>query len=272
MEPRLPKGTIYGRMLKRVEVAELILTETTCSANLSLKPHSHEWPYFCFVLRGGYSETSGGKTRLCKPASLVFHPSDEVHSNQIQNCAAKDFCIAVAPGWVERVREYSPLLNNPAHFQGGDPTLLAAKLYCEFQQMDEVSPLAIEALALEIVVAASRRPTIDSKRNPPWLKRARDILHERFTESLRVSDLAASVGVHPAYLAGEFRHLYGRTIGEYVRRLRVRQACREMIESDASIAEIAAMVGFYDQSHFSRVFKQLTGMTPIKYRACFRSP
>ncbi|MBA3784476.1 MAG: helix-turn-helix domain-containing protein, partial [Acidobacteria bacterium] len=52
-----------------------------------------------------------------------------------------------------------------------------------------------------------------------------------------------------------------------VRRLRVENACREMIKSETSLVEIALAAGFSSQSHFSSVFKRMTGMTPAMYRA-----
>jgi AraC-like DNA-binding protein/quercetin dioxygenase-like cupin family protein len=271
-QPRLSKGSFYGRIVKRREVAGFLLTELAYLANFRVKRHSHESAHFVLVLKGAYRENYGNKTRICKPGSLVFHPADEIHSNQIQNTTARDFSIEIAPGWIDRFRDYSSWLDNPSHFRGNGPALLAARLYREFQHLDEVSPLAIEALALEIAVAGARFRPKKASKPPRWLILSRDILHARFTESLRVADLAESVGIHPGYLASEFRRHYSSTVGQYVRKLRVRAACRDLLRSEAPIAQIASAVGFYDQSHFSRTFKQLTGMTPGQYRACFSSP
>jgi AraC family transcriptional regulator len=74
------------------------------------------------------------------------------------------------------------------------------------------------------------------------------------------------VGVHPVYLASEFRKHFGCTIGEYVRKLRVEFACRRISESDSPLSDIAIAAGFSHQSHFSRTFKAVTGMTPAGYR------
>ena len=91
------------------------------------------------------------------------------------------------------------------------------------------------------------------------------------TSQLQVSLMAMSpYTVHPVYLAGKFRRHYGASVGEYVRRLRLKTACRELSHSDAPLSDIAAGVGFYDQSHFTNACKRLTGMTPAQYRAAFR--
>jgi len=57
------------------------------------------------------------------------------------------------------------------------------------------------------------------------------------------------------------RRVHRCTIGECIRRLRVERACRQLSSSDESLATIAANTGFSDQSHFSRTFKRLVGMT-----------
>ena len=64
---------------------------------------------------------------------------------------------------------------------------------------------------------------------------------------------------------------YGRTIGEYVRRLRIERAARELSHGGSPIAAIGLRAGFFDQSHFSRVFRDHTGLTPAAFRAAARS-
>jgi AraC family transcriptional regulator len=53
---------------------------------------------------------------------------------------------------------------------------------------------------------------------------------------------------------------------DYVRRLRVEHARRELMTTSRSLADIAHSAGFADQAHLSRVFRQLTGVTPGAFR------
>jgi AraC family transcriptional regulator len=55
-------------------------------------------------------------------------------------------------------------------------------------------------------------------------------------------------------------------MSEYVRKLRVEQARRDLLATDQPLSTIALATGFTDQAHFSRVFKQLTGLTPGAFR------
>jgi AraC family transcriptional regulator len=67
-------------------------------------------------------------------------------------------------------------------------------------------------------------------------------------------------------LARSFQRAKGSSVGEYQRGLRIALARRALTNEHASIAEVAAMAGFTDQSHFARVFRRMTGETPRDYR------
>ena len=106
---------------------------------------------------------------------------------------------------------------------------LATRLYSEFKAQDEASGLIIEGLALEMIGEAGRHAAQKhGGKVPPWLKQARELLHSNFSESMSLAGIAESVGVHPVYLAGEFRRRFGLTVGEYVRRLQIEYACLKL--------------------------------------------
>jgi AraC family transcriptional regulator len=152
------------------------------------------------------------------------------------------------------------------HARGGELHRLAVRAYRELRSPDGASPLAIEGLVLEMMAVAMRirAPQIDSE--PRWLERAKQYAEANCAHRLRLVEVADAVGVHPFHLARQFRRHFRCTLGEYVRRLRVEFACRQLTVSDVSLVEIALAAGFSHQSHFSRVFKQQTGMTPSAFR------
>ena len=273
MEQRLASGHLYGEMLGQREAAGLVLMETAYSPGLRLPRHSHEHAGFCFVLRGTFDRVYERRTWACGPSSLSFHPSDERHSERFAGEGARLFSIQISQRLLERARDYSIALGDSAVFQGGLPAQLALRLYGEYRRMDDVSPLAIEGLALEIMAEASRRSVGSAERRTPaprWLRQAVELLHAQFSETPTLSAVAQSVGVHPVHLARTFRQHYRCTVGDYVRRLRVESACRTLSTSDTPLAEVALLAGFSSQSHFSTAFKLHTGMTPAEYRSAFR--
>lgn len=262
---------IFGRLVKNQDFDSLTLIESVYPPRATMPRHTHETAHVSIVLRGSFTERCGHKERSSEASTLIIHPPDEDHAVTFHGAGARVFSFHVKAQLHERVRDFTKILDAPATFQGGRPTLLAAQLYRESKTPDGVAPLMVEALALEIVAAVSRRADSLRERSVPrWLGRAREHLHAHFAESVSFTSLAETVGVHPVYLAREFRRAFGRTMGEYVRGLRIETACRAISGSDLPFDEIALAVGFYDQSHFSNAFKRWTGTTPAQYRATFR--
>jgi AraC family transcriptional regulator len=219
------------------------------------------------VLEGLYVETIDQITRLCKPATAVFHPAGEIHSNILLNHAVRDLTVEINQEWIQRFNLPLNALNNPYDYLEADCPRLAQKISEELDSSDEVSNLALEALILDVIVKTSRRRmTIGAM--PRWLRQAREILGGKFNSRFSIVDIAENVGIHPVYLASEFRRHCGCTIGAYVRHLRVRYACQQLSSSSKPLAEIALAAGFYDQSHFTRTFRKIVGLTPKQFRAC----
>ena len=63
-----------------------------------------------------------------------------------------------------------------------------------------------------------------------------------------------------------YRQFEHGTVGDYIRKARINYARRRMLESNEPLVEIALAAGFADQTHFTRSFKRVTGMTPTEFR------
>lgn len=263
------QSDFHGNTLLSRETAGFVLREIVHQPGVKIEKHSHELAHVGFVLRGNFTEICEGKTLECQPLSVSFLAPGATHSDDFRS-EAHCYVLEIAPERFDFVREFLSL-DAPVCFHGGMLGWLALRLYAEARQTDVASSLAVEGLSLEVLAEVSRRQAATLERKPPrWLERARECIHAEFTKPLTHDQIANAVGVHPVYLASQFRHHYGCTIGEYARRLRVESACRNISVSNAPLADIALTAGFADQSHFSKVFKQLTGMTPAQFRANLR--
>ncbi len=128
-----------------------------------------------------------------------------------------------------------------------------------------------ESLQLDEAVAALFT-SLPEHHTPCWLGQVREQLHGRFTESLCLAELAAQANVHEVHLAATFRAKVGCTLGEYVRRLRLDEALRQLCTTDDDIATIAFATGFYDQAHFTKLFRARVGIPPSIFRQKLRNP
>jgi AraC family transcriptional regulator len=271
MIEKIGPGRYFGHHQGSREVAGLTFSESVYPPEFTIPAHCHEHAFFYLVVEGCCTEVCGRKTDSGGPPTLVFHPPGEVHANDWHGAGGRCFHIEIAHSRLESIRQYATVLDRAVRLQGGLPSWLAVRLYREYRQWDGVTPLAMEGLTLELLAESSRQDPIATDRDPPpWLHRVRGLLHDRFTEGLPLDVVAAEGGVHPTHLARNFRRHYGCTVGDYVRRLRVEDACRRLATSDAPLVAIALDAGFADQSHFAKTFKRQTGMTPAEYRRSVR--
>jgi len=258
--------------LREREVAGLIATETRHPRHFRIPAHSHELHSFYVVLDGALTEFSRNSEWSLDGYSVVFTPAGHVHHNTFHGEGGRCFLVEFTTAWIERLNTPGLALDRPRVVASTDVALLSRKLYRQFRDPEPGWPLLVEGLALEILAGFVREShNSDAGEAPNWLVQARDLLHDGFAERLNLAEVARQVGVHPVHLARTFRRHFRCTLGEYQRSLRVEYASRQLSTTQISLAEIAMASGFVDQAHFSRVFKDLTGWSPGRYRTALRA-
>jgi transcriptional regulator GlxA family with amidase domain len=101
---------------------------------------------------------------------------------------------------------------------------------------------------------------------PKALRRVREYVMAHLEESISVQSLAAIVGLSRYHFARAFKQSEGVTPHRFLLQCRVRRAQELLAGTALSLSEIALAAGFSDQSHCSRRFRELVGLTPSKYR------
>jgi AraC family transcriptional regulator len=228
-----------------------------------------EAPYLAFVLDGSLVKSFRRRTVALERGRAVTMPAGARHAARFGTDGAR---IAIV-----KVRDPSTpsggCLDRLVELRAPGLTWAAGRLAEELRASDAAAPLAAEGFALELLAATSReRARAAGRRAPAWLRDAEELLRTRSAECVRLGELAAAVGVHPASLARTFRERHGMSVGDYGRRLRLERAAAEIARTDAPLAAIATEAGFADQSHFTRLFKRHLGTTPARYRRETRAP
>ncbi len=246
-----------GQSLGRREAADVVLSETSYDRGARMPMHSHQSAYFCFVRRGSFRERWKRGSSEHHQDEVIFHPSGDEHANAFLD-SSRCFNVELQPRYATGPAERTSLDRKAVRG-------ILASLYREYRE-GTPSPLVIEGLVYQLLGEAFERPAAGSQRRPAWLQQVRDEVDRRFLEPLTVRQLSESVNVHPVHVARAYRKEYGATVGEHVRSLRVSYAQELLRNREISLSDIALEAGFSDQSHFSRLFKRSTGMTPRKYR------
>ena len=87
-----------------------------------------------------------------------------------------------------------------------------------------------------------------------------------YAERLTLEDMAQRVYLSPAYFSRVFKQETGETFTAYLNRVRIDHSRALLRRKDLRLVDIALMVGFEDQSYFTKVFKKVVGISPLRYR------
>ncbi|HEY1004477.1 MAG TPA: AraC family transcriptional regulator [Streptosporangiaceae bacterium] len=266
--------TLGSSWSRCIDVDGFRVTRVRFPPMLKLPLHTHERATVAVILNGSFDGLMRSSSHPCPVASVLTELPGEPHGNLFERAGADVLTVQPDPARLELLEPFAGLLGEVNHQRDLVATALARRVADELRAPDGVTPLAVEGLVLEMLALTARLRNVPEpgagRRPPHWLGQARDLLHDRYGEHLRVTDLADAVGVHPVHLARVFRLHYGTPVGAYLRGLRMTWAAGRLTESDDGIAQIAIQAGFFDQSHFTRTFKRQFGLTPLAYRNAAR--
>jgi AraC family transcriptional regulator len=134
-------------------------------------------------------------------------------------------------------------------------------------RIDDVLYAESVGQTLVMHVARLRLPQRTTGPLPKWrLQRVQEYIDTHLDSTLSLSDLATVVGLSRMHFAAQFRAATGHRPHEYVQSRRIDSAKAILSNTDMPIAEVALSVGFNAQSHFTTVFKRLTGDAPARWR------
>ena len=139
----------------------------------------------------------------------------------------------------------------------------------EIDNVVEVEAFKREAQRLYAEAVAEEQKTERSGYKNPLVGEVKDYIFRHFHDSIQITDIAKHLNVNPDYLSHLFKKQENITIKRYILREKIRRSRNLLQYSDYSIQEISFYLGFSSQSHFCKVFQEMTGETPGRYRKQF---
>lgn len=221
--------------------------------------HHHSEARIVISLRGTFKTSHGKHILTVNESAAIYRPPGDEHQDFYPEPAE---CLAL---WLPADETSSAR----QAFVTWDHALsdLSHKLQAEWRFQDSASSLILEGFAILATSIVLHRQPVIARGKPHWIGAIRERLEEQYADPPTLTDLARSVDRDAAYVAATFKRMYGASVGHYVRRLRLWQACYCMQhDKQTSLVEIAQQCGYADQSHFARQFKRLFHITPREYR------
>lgn len=93
-----------------------------------------------------------------------------------------------------------------------------------------------------------------------------DYIYKHLNRPMNLNQLSKQLNYSKNYLCRIFKQATNQTIVDYANEQKIREVQSQLVFSNKSITEIASMLGFYDQSYLTKLFKKHLGITPIKFR------
>lgn len=237
-----------------------------CRSRACYKPHSHPTFSIGAVDSGGsiFTGSQDGQAVLAN-GSLVLVPAGCVHAcNPLPDAVWSYQMLHLDAQWLQA---HAPALD------GDTATVLHCPLlYAQFCAMNALlfsSASAAEKdaalLAFLSACASVRANVLPSERKPVPQRLAPVLATLQAQPSASLRQMAQAAGLSPYQLIRAFRTATGMTPHAYQLNAHVNRA-RNGLQAGTALAQLAHELGFADQSHFQRVFKAHTGITPGRYR------
>ncbi|MFC3998619.1 AraC family transcriptional regulator [Nocardiopsis sediminis] len=233
--------------------------------------HTHDTYAFALVETGVEEYSYRGALRRAFAGSVAVVEPNEVHTGQAGTPSGWRYRV-LYPG-IGAVTDAAADLGLPAPPAFPDDAFhapeAARRLRAAHMAAERGDRLSASSLTREALVHIMRRHARPVRRARAQVAPApsqaaadaRDLLHGSLVDPPRLDDLAAAVGCTPFALLRAFRSAYGLPPHAYLNQVRVHRARRLLLDGVAP-AQVAAAVGFADQSHLSRHFKRSTGVPP----------
>lgn len=258
-------GQTFGRVPCRWAADSVALTPVIHDRKRVNAAHAHEAAFVTLMLDGEYSETAALRSIRFDRFSAIYHPPGVEHQDFIGAPGVRLLLFEFRQELLDGVDTKRSEFRSLRDLSG---SRAAWEILALFRSAADCEPLDFESRALQLIgrIAPLAR---SAPRDLPSAQRSREYLHANFRDRVTMADLARAAGVHPVYLGQMFHRHFGETVGDYVKRLRVRAAAERLSRSEVPLAEIAFENGFCDQSHLNRVFKRFSGLAPAEFRRTF---
>ncbi|WP_207515418.1 chromate resistance protein ChrB domain-containing protein [Longitalea luteola] len=138
-------------------------------------------------------------------------------------------------------------------------------------QKEKHTQQPFENSLLNVFKTFIRNKQAEGKEMPSWVQELKEMIQDHIDTNVTLKELSKDLDINPSYLSREFsKHFDNLSFGDYTRKLRIERAIELMSNPSYSLTDIGYLTGFSDQSHFTRIFKKHTGISPSAYRKNLR--
>lgn len=234
--------------------------------NMSVTPHSHDFYQYLYVKNGSGCMQAGDEKFPLEVGKIYVLPPHVQHHIQSSadgmttyelkfhsnGDAVPQFSMIIDLDGTHAESIFKGMFNEVAHMHVGYEEMLSVKL----------EELHLWMLRVSTNADAKDMPSTYSQ----TFSNVIFYMEHHLEEEVSLKTLADIAHMEKIYFLKKFKSEVGTTPANYLRRLRINQSKKLLINSEFNITQIASAVGFQSVHHFSNVFKKLVGMRPSEYK------
>lgn len=238
-------------------------------------PHIHEYSEFVFTKKGTFYMNLNGKEYVVPENHLIF-----IGTNQLHECYSKTptviHCVVFSNDFfpifcsLTKGKEFE----NPVFDFSNNLELIEKLNNTDPRKTLKICGLlnVISSIMLENGSLVPKNKNVQKHDNFHLIV---NYVSNNFTEDIKLSDMAKSLGYHEKYLSSAMRSLTGMNFRTFLALYRIDYAKKLLLNNQKerlSVSEIAQKSGFYSINTFNRMFLRLTGMTPSQFKLVGANP
>lgn len=259
----LKKGIYSGDVTCAKNLNGIIACVTDYTINdYNSSMHCHENAHLSFMVQGGCVEKKKDAFDIT-PGNITYYSSGEMHQVVKIAEASRRVNLELEESFFSQFN-LNDTQTRVAILKNLEFKFLMIKVYKELLTNDFLSGISIQMLLFQLI--SQEQYHAPKNKLPLWTNAVEEYLHNSSDEKVSLQELALITNLHPVTLSKNFQKYFHCTIGEYKRRIKIEKSLTLIKSSKLSLTEIALECGFFDQNHFIRTFKHITGFLPMEYR------
>lgn len=228
------------------------------------------------VYEGSGIYTIDNNKYIAKKGDLIFYNSGVVHDEFGGNGSnLGTYCLGISNLKILKLGDnkiiednYCPIINCNEYF---DDILSMFDIIRKSIDVDgihvaEFSNFLVQALVVKFRIIIEKNGDVKQIKEPSLVTKVKIYIDKNYNENISLKSIAEAVNANQYYLSHIFKEETGFSPMQYVTRRRIGEAQNLLINTQLSITEIAANVGYNNSNYFQNVFKKIVGYTPGSYR------
>ena len=246
--------------------------------------HDHDY-YEFFIITSGRTNhlLNGASQQLGEKTLCLIRPQDRhqftplqgercIHINlPVTREKLEQLCSAVSTTLPDLLRAPSRIVLEDTDFAMFKQNAREINLLRESGAAERLTNMIICQMLTNALVLLSKQRVDDSPGAPEWLRQVLRRIHSPEYIACQASDIYRLAGYSPPVVIRNFRQYTGETVVSYLTRTKMDWAKRLLTSTDLTILDIAGRLGYGSVSHFNKLFRDVTEMSPGEYRRRYRS-